>query len=819
MKTIFIIVLTLAVCPGMGKLYAQTYTPVAITGFNNDVVADTGTSAVAVTTTPLDLSFNVLYSAAFGVKNVFPGGLPNTGTIVSGVRTYQLAPYDTSNGLFLSLNGAVANSAAAGTLTLVTPASFSKISLLLFSTEGSSTLRVTLNFTDGTTAVAGTATVLDWFGGGNAVYSGFGRTTRIAAPPYVADGIATNDPRFYKYDVSLACANQAKQLQSITINFLGGGTTFPSRAVILALSGMSITPLSITPTITPAICGSSNGGIELAVTGGAQPLSYSWNTVPVQSQPSITNQPGGPYTCTILDANGCTTLFQDTIPQQSASTLSVTASADTVCNGTAVTLNASASGGTVSNYQWQPNNAAGQSITVTPAATTVYVVTAQDAFGCSLKDSVEVAIKPMPVAGFTVTPATVCLGASQTIQFTGTAAATATYNWNNFSGATIQSGSGAGPYTITFNTAANYTLQLQVTDNGCASATVTQPVTVTAAPVVSFDVSDLTPCAGDAATITFTGNAGAGAVPVWGWGGGTVQSGSGFGPYKVQYSNSGSISLAVTNGACTVNATPRQVTVIPVPVAAFSQDVITGCPDLPVTFTDQSQNADTWLWRFGDGSVSSTGSPVHNFTTPGTYTVTLIAGAQQQCFDTLVQTALINVVPSPVAKFTTLPGVNVPLEFSEALFSFTNQSTDATSYAWDFGDGTTAATATASHQYALPGEYRVALLVSNSIGCTDSTSQAWLKVIPDAVLRIPNAFSPNRDGVNDFWEIPGLAGIPGCHVEIFNRWGQRIFESTGYRQPWDGTWHGQQMPVATYYYVIKAKPKDKPYAGWVALLR
>jgi len=126
MKTIFIIVLTLAVCPGMGKLYAQTYTPVAVTGFNNDVVADTGTSSMAVTTTPLDLSFNVLYSAAFGVKNVFPGGLPNTGTIVSGIRTYQLAPYTAANGLFLSLNGAVANSAANGTLTLVTPAAFSK---------------------------------------------------------------------------------------------------------------------------------------------------------------------------------------------------------------------------------------------------------------------------------------------------------------------------------------------------------------------------------------------------------------------------------------------------------------------------------------------------------------------------------------------------------------------------------------------------------------------------------------------------------------------------------------------------------------------
>jgi len=819
MKTIFIIALMLVVCTGPGKLFAQTYTPVPITGFNNDVVAETGTDATAVTSTTLDLSFYILYSAAFAATNSIVGGLVNNGTIVNGNRTYQLAPYNTNNGLFLSLNGAVANTAASGTLTLATPASFSKISLLLFSTEGASTVSATLNFTDGTTASGGTMTVQDWFGGGNAVASGYGRIPRNAAPPYVVDGFSTNNPRFYRFDMQLACSNQVKQLQSVTINFLGGGTTFPSRAVIMALSGMAVTPLSITPTITPAICGTSNGGINLAVTGGAQPLSYSWNTVPAQTQPAITNQPGGNYTCTIVDANGCTTVFEDSIPQQSASTISAAASADTVCEGTAVTLTASASGGTVSNYTWQPNNAAGAGITVTPAATTRYVVSAQDAFGCHLSDSVEVVVKPTPGATFTVTPPNVCLGTAQTVQYTGAAGAAAVYNWSSFAGATVQNGSGAGPYTIAFNTAGNYTLQLQVTDNGCVSTVGTQAVTVTAAPEVSFDVSDLSPCAGAAATVTFTGNAGTNALPAWTFNGAAVQSGSGFGPYTLQYNASGTVTLTVTEGACTVSAPPQQVTVIPMPVAAFNPDVTTGCPDLPVTFTNQSQNADSWLWRFGDGEFSSAASPVHDYTTDGNYTITLIAGAQGQCFDTLVQTALINVVPLPVARFTTLPGVNEPLEFSEALFSFTNQSANGTAYTWDFGDGSTTTEAAPSHRYALPGEYRVTLVVTNDIGCTDSTSQAWLKVIPDAVLHVPNAFSPNGDGINDRWEIPGLAGIPGCQVTVFNRWGQPIFESTGYRQPWDGTWHGRQMPVGTYYYVIKAKQKDKPYAGWVALLR
>src|SRR5262245_47892547 len=129
---------------------AQTYTPVTVTGFNNDVVAEAGTSSQAVTTTSLDLSSYVVYTTAFAMANTISGGLPNTGTIVNGTRTYQLAPYTGNNSVFLSAGGVAPGSAASGTLTLATPASFSKISLLLFSTEGNSTISVVLKFTDGT---------------------------------------------------------------------------------------------------------------------------------------------------------------------------------------------------------------------------------------------------------------------------------------------------------------------------------------------------------------------------------------------------------------------------------------------------------------------------------------------------------------------------------------------------------------------------------------------------------------------------------------------------------------------------------------------
>ena len=84
---------------------------------------------------------------------------------------------------------------------------------------------------------------------------------------------------------------------------------------------------------------------------------------------------------------------------------------------------------------------------------------------------------------------------------------------------------------------------------------------------------------------------------------------------------------------------------------------------------------------------------------------------------------------------------------------------------------------------------------------------------------IPNVFSPNGDNVNDKWVIRGLVEYEECRVEIYNRYGQLLFQSFGYRQPWDGTYKGQAMPVATYYYIINLKPGEAPLSGSVTVLR
>jgi gliding motility-associated-like protein len=88
---------------------------------------------------------------------------------------------------------------------------------------------------------------------------------------------------------------------------------------------------------------------------------------------------------------------------------------------------------------------------------------------------------------------------------------------------------------------------------------------------------------------------------------------------------------------------------------------------------------------------------------------------------------------------------------------------------------------------------------TNAAGCT---SQAQVTVTVRQDLIIPTAISPNGDGVNETWEITNIQNFPQARLEIFNRWGNKIYDITGYRNNWDGTWQGSPLPVGTYFYVI-----------------
>jgi len=83
----------------------------------------------------------------------------------------------------------------------------------------------------------------------------------------------------------------------------------------------------------------------------------------------------------------------------------------------------------------------------------------------------------------------------------------------------------------------------------------------------------------------------------------------------------------------------------------------------------------------------------------------------------------------------------------------------------------------------------------------------------------PNVFSPNGDGINDVWVITGLDPYPLCTVDIYTRYGQPVFSSTGYNKPWNGSFNGKPLPIGTYYYVITLTKQMKRMSGSVTVLR
>jgi len=95
----------------------------------------------------------------------------------------------------------------------------------------------------------------------------------------------------------------------------------------------------------------------------------------------------------------------------------------------------------------------------------------------------------------------------------------------------------------------------------------------------------------------------------------------------------------------------------------------------------------------------------------------------------------------------------------------------------------------------------------------------YIEVIEN--LKIYNAFSPNGDFANEYFEIDNATAFPDILVEVYNRWGTRIFSTVGYsdEKRWDGTINGVEVPVGTYYYIVIPYPSAKPITGTVTIIR
>lgn len=138
---------------------------------------------------------------------------------------------------------------------------------------------------------------------------------------------------------------------------------------------------------------------------------------------------------------------------------------------------------------------------------------------------------------------------------------------------------------------------------------------------------------------------------------------------------------------------------------------------------------------------------------------------------------------------------------------------------WDWSPTSGLSANNIADPFAEPTETTTYTVTTVMNGCTYSDD-----VVVEVIRRIvpPNTITPNGDGMNDIWEIFGISDYPSCEVSIYDRWGQRVFRSIGYKEPFDGTRNGKELPVATYYYVIELNQlegQSPPFTGSITIVR
>jgi gliding motility-associated-like protein len=183
----------------------------------------------------------------------------------------------------------------------------------------------------------------------------------------------------------------------------------------------------------------------------------------------------------------------------------------------------------------------------------------------------------------------------------------------------------------------------------------------------------------------------------------------------------------------------------------------------------------------------------------GTYPISVETGVAGCRFDTSI--IIRNTDYTIAADFEIPSGVAAAI-YAHKPIDFINLSRNASYAQWDFGDGQTAADYHASHVYNIQGEYTVKLYVQDKNGCKGDTLRVF-KIGEEyrCGIALPNAFSPNKDGMND--DIGILGGAEKVDLKIFDRWGEVIFRTQDIALRWDGLYRGEEVPIGVYPYILE----------------
>ncbi|MFI5149148.1 MAG: gliding motility-associated C-terminal domain-containing protein [Bacteroidia bacterium] len=555
------------------------------------------------------------------------------------------------------------------------------------------------------------------------------------------------------------------------------------------------TLLTVSDTTLSSSCfGGANGSASVTPSGGTPTYIYTWSPSGGTTS-NATGLTAGNYTCTITDNKGCVKIVPLTVNQPTAVTASNTPS-NISCNGGANgSATAAPSGGTPGySYIWSPTG--GTAATASGLTAGTYTCTITDSHGCTLVSPVTIT-QPAVLAATSTHVNVTCNGLTNG---SGTAIPTGgtaiyTYNWSP-SGGTGATATGLG--------ASNYTCS--ITDaHGCTTQTVltvTQPVALTEVVNTASEK-----CFGGTTVSD------------------TIHAAGGTGAYTYSWTPSGgnaaiATGLAAGNYTCTVTdangCVKTQTVTITQPTA------VTGTPSSTSAICLSHNGTASVLAGGGTGPYTYTWSP----TTGSTNSISGLASGAYNCTVTDSKGCSVAVAvtvghgSNPIsANFTATPMTGyapLPVNF------LNGSSASAVSWAWNFGDGGVSTLQNPSNTYTSPGTYTVSETATDANGCDSTYDLVIIVKEPLSTLTVPNIFTPNNDGENDFFKVT-YTSIETFDLKIYDRWGVLMAHFTHPWLGWDGlTFTGSKAVDGTYYYVITAGGSDgKAYnkAGWFALIR
>lgn len=234
----------------------------------------------------------------------------------------------------------------------------------------------------------------------------------------------------------------------------------------------------------------------------------------------------------------------------------------------------------------------------------------------------------------------------------------------------------------------------------------------------------------------------------------------------------------------------------------------------------ESGEISSFEWDFGDGNFGKGENTSHIYTNIQSYTVTLKTETDKGCKDSLTKKDIVKILELPEADFS-WKKVTDSLQSSKILFTDLSRGNTSFTYMWDLGLVGTYTDPNPLITFYDTANILVNLKIKDSFGCEGSVSK-YIKVYPENSIYIPNAFSPNNSGLNDYFKPVGVVYPKTYLFQIFDRWGSEIFRTNEPNEGWDGTYNLSDMPEGVYMYriwLISLQGQTQTYSGTVSLIR